>query len=142
LRSSIDTNVISAIWTAQSNHLEAKSLLTGARGRGALVICGVVYAELLAHPFVEPATTETFLTKMGIEVDCGMDQAVWREAGVRYRAHSERRRLAKAGAHRRRVADFVIGAHALLRADCLITFNASDFRHDFPELLIAPEINQ
>ncbi len=142
MRSSIDTNVISAIWTAQSNHLEAKTLLTGARDRGALVICGIVYAELLAHPFVEPATTETFLRKSAIEVDCSMDQAVWREAGVRYRAHAERRRRAKAGTHRRRVADFVIGAHALLRADCLITFNGSDFRHDFPELLLAPEVEK
>jgi predicted nucleic acid-binding protein len=39
---------------------------------------------------------------------------------------------------RRLLADFVIGAHALLRADRLVTFNGADFRSDFPELKIFP----
>jgi predicted nucleic acid-binding protein len=107
--------------------------------RGAVVICGIVYAELLAHPIMDPETTEAFLREANIEVDSAMDRTIWREAGLLYRAHSERRRRAKADAHRRRMADFVIGAHALLRADRLITFNGSDFRRDFPELRIAPE---
>jgi hypothetical protein len=142
LKSSIDTNVISAIWTAQPEQHEAKLLLTEAHERGALVVCGIVYAELLAHPLVKTAVTESFLEATGIELDCSMDKAVWREAGIRYRAYSERRRRAKAAGHRKHVADFVIGAHALLRADRLITFNGSDFRSDFPELRIAPDPGQ
>jgi predicted nucleic acid-binding protein len=119
--------------------VEAKSLLSDALSRGATLVCGIVYAELLSQPFVKPAITESFLEAAGIEVDCSMDHAVWREAGIRYRAYSERRRKAKAAEHRRRLADFIVGAHALLRADRLITFNGSDFRNDFPELRIAPD---
>jgi hypothetical protein len=138
LRSAIDTNIISEIWSAQSRHKEAKSLLSDALSRGAPLICGIVYAELLAHPLVKPAVTESFLEAAGIEVDSSMDRAVWREAGIRYRAYSERRRRAKTAEHRQRLADFVVGAHALLRADRLITFNGSDFRSNFPELRIVP----
>jgi predicted nucleic acid-binding protein len=141
LRSAIDTNIISTIWSAQSGHMEAKSLLSEALDRGALVICGVVYAELLAHPTVTPEITEAFLREAKNEVDCEMNKAVWHDAGIRYRSHSVRRRQSKALLHRRRIADFIIGAHALLRADRLITFNGSDFRSDFPELRIAPELS-
>jgi predicted nucleic acid-binding protein len=139
LRSAVDTNVISAIWTAQPEQHEAKLLLSESHTRGVVVICGIVYAELLAHPLVKPSLTESFLDAIGIEIDYSLDKAVWREAGIRYRAYSERRRQAKAAGHRKHVADFVIGTHALLRADRLITFNGSDFRSDFPELRIAPD---
>lgn len=142
MRSAIDTNIISEIWTAQSRHKEAKSLLSDALSRGAPLICGIVYAELLAHPLVKPPVTESFLEAAGIEVDSSMDQAVWREAGIRYRAYSERRRKARTAEHRQRMADFVVGAHALLRADRLLTFNGSDFKNDFPELRIAPDSGQ
>jgi predicted nucleic acid-binding protein len=139
LRSAIDTSIISAIWTDQPGTEIADTLLDEARERGALVICGIVYAELLAHPKVDAIFTERFFLLARIEVDYAMDKAVWHEAGMRYREHSERRRRAKAGSHRRLIADFVIGAHALLRADRLITFNGADFRRDFPELSIAPD---
>jgi predicted nucleic acid-binding protein len=139
LRSSIDTNILSAIWTDQPGTEIADSLLDRARARGGLLICGIVYAELLAHPKVNVDFIERFFESSGIEVDCAMDKAVWHEAGIRYRKHSERRRRAKQGPHRRLIADFVIGAHALLRADRLITFNGIDFRRDFPELAVVPE---
>jgi predicted nucleic acid-binding protein len=139
LISAIDTCIVSAIWTRQPNFLEAKSLLETALDEGALVVSGIVYAELLAHPTVEPATADAFFRKTMIEVDYAMDRAVWHEAGIRYRAYSERRRKAKHTTPRRLLADFVIGAHALLRADRLITFNRADFRRDFPQLRIAPE---
>lgn len=138
MRSAVDTNVISAIWTAQPEEREARLLLTEGRARGVVVICGIVYAELLAHPLVKPSVTESFIEAAGIEVDSSLDKAVWQEAGIRYRSYSERRRRAKAAGRRKHVADFVIGAHALLRADRLITFNGSDFRGDFPELRLAP----
>lgn len=139
MRSAIDTNVISAIWTAQPEQHEAKLLLTEANSRGALVVCGIVYAELLAHPLVKPAVTDSFLETVGIELDCAFDKTVWREAGIRYRAYAERRRKAKAAEHRKSLSDFIVGAHALMRADRLITFNGSDFRNDFPELRIPPD---
>jgi predicted nucleic acid-binding protein len=36
------------------------------------------------------------------------------------------------------MADFLVGAHALRSADQLISFNAADFKRDFPELSVLP----
>src|SRR5207248_6975021 len=95
LKSAVDTSVISAIWTAQPNLAEAKTLLTSALEHGALIVCGIVYAELLAHPRTDPALAEMFLADVGIQIDSAMSQAVWHEAGLRYRKYSERRRQSK-----------------------------------------------
>lgn len=140
MRSAVDTNMISAIWTQQPNHIEAKTILGKALDSGGLVISGIVYAELLAHPRMDSRTLEGFLFQTRIEVDDAMSRAIWREAGDRFRRYADRRKKAGANPHRRLVADFVIGAHALLNADRLITFNGADFRLDFPELAIAPDL--
>lgn len=137
MKCSIDTNVISAIWAGQSPQL-AKELLLEAATSGSLVICGIVYCELLAHPNVSPLAVESFLREFEMDVETDFGREVWREAGLRYRNYAERRRRAKHPSTRRLAADFVIGAHALACADCLITFNGADYRRDFPELKILP----
>ena len=139
MKSAIDTNIISALFGGEpSARMLAKSILAGLREEGALVICGVVYAELLAHPRVTPKEFSEFLRETDIEADFGSDQDLWLEIGVRYARYAGRRRRAKAGPQRRLLAHFMIGAHALLRADRLVTFNDADFRSDFPELKIFP----
>jgi predicted nucleic acid-binding protein len=40
------------------------------------------------------------------------------------------------GPPRRLLVDFVIGAHALLRADRLLTLDTSLYKQDFPDLKI------
>ena len=139
MKSAVDTNMISAIWTAQPNHVEAKTLLGESLKRGRLVISGIVYAELLAHPLMTSRGLDAFLEATGVELEHNLNKTVWQEAGIRFRNYAERRRRARQEWPRRLMADFVIGAHALLLADRLITFNGADFRRDFPELLIAPE---
>jgi predicted nucleic acid-binding protein len=139
LTSAVDTSVISAIWTDQPGTEMADALLDESRRHGVLMISGIVFAELLAHPGTNAGFAEDFFEKAGIDIDYTTDRAIWREAGLRYRAYGVRRRKAKHASPCRMLADFVIGAHALLRADRLITFNGADFRRDFPELRIAPE---
>ena len=139
MTSAVDTSVISAIWTDQPGTELADTLLDESLQRGILMISGIVFAELLAHPGTNAGFAEDFFEKARIEIDYATDRAVWREAGLRYRASGVRRRKATHASPRRMLADFVIGAHALLRADRLITFNGADFRRDFPELRIAPE---
>lgn len=139
MKSAIDTNIISALFGGEpSARMVAKGILAGLREEGALVICGVVYAELLAHPRVTPAELSEFLRDTDIEADFESDHRFWHEIGVRYARYTGRRRRAKTGSQRRLLADFMIGAHALLRADRLVTFNDADFRADFPELKIFP----
>ncbi len=139
MKSAVDSNVIvTLVGNEPSGSLEVEEILDEARRLGALVICGIVYAELLAHPRMTPALLTQFLAETGIEVDFETGRDIWHEAGLRYSRYAARRRKAKGGTPRRLKADFVIGAHALLRADRLITFDASGYRTDFPELKIAP----
>ena len=138
--SAVDTSILSAVLSDQPGTQVADSLLTEARDRGGVVICGIVYSELFAHPLMTGEIIEDFLQRTGLEVDYRLDKTVWKEAGIRFKKYAERRRRARQEWPRRLLADFVIGAHSLLHADRLITFNGADFRRDFPELLIAPEL--
>ena len=132
----VDTNVISAIWANEPNASSAESLLTESYARGPLVLCPVVYSELLCHPAVEAADAERLLADADVRIDFDLDQVVWREAGIRFRNYLERR--SRDAAPRRFMADFLIGAHALRSADRFISFNGADFKRDFPELTVLP----
>jgi hypothetical protein len=79
---------------------------------------------------------DEFLSTTGISVDFQMDEEVWRLAGRRFAKHAARRRAARAGQPRRLKADFVIGAHALLHADRLLTLDVRLYKQDFPDLKI------
>jgi len=143
LKSAIDTNVIAAlIGNEPSGALAASRILRDAARSGALVICGAVYSELLAYPGFTPAMLTQFLADTGIAPDFDTGRAIWHEAATRFAEYSACRRKARAGAPRRLLADFVIGAHALLTADRLITFDSAGYRNDFPELRMAPAKTQ
>ena len=133
----VDTCVISEIWSGQSLCREALAALRSARTRGEVVICGIVFAELIAHPAISPEAAMEFFDEARIRVDAEMPLEVWKEAGLRNRRYQGRRRKAGSREAKRPLADFFIGAHALLRADSLLTLNVDDFRRDFPELVIA-----
>jgi predicted nucleic acid-binding protein len=79
---------------------------------------------------------DEFLSTTGISTDFDIEEEVWRVAGHRFAKHAARRRATRGGHPRRLVADFVIGAHALLRADRLLTLDTSIYKQDFPELKI------
>jgi predicted nucleic acid-binding protein len=109
---------------------------TGARraAEGALVICPVVYAELLAHPKASPDFVDDFLAATDILIDFSIGESVWREVAARFAKYAVRRRASRGGSAKRLVADFVVGAHALIRADRLLTLDRSRYSRDFPEL--------
>jgi predicted nucleic acid-binding protein len=139
LKSALDTNVIVYLMADEPGlALSAETVLAEARRSGALVVCGAVYAELFAHPRLTAPLLTRFLADTGIEPEFDTSKQIWHEAGIRYARYASRRRKDGAGSPRRLLADFIIGAHALIRADRLITFNASDYKRDFPELKIIP----
>jgi predicted nucleic acid-binding protein len=107
-----------------------------ARSEGGLVICAPVYCELLAYPSATPRFIKEFLGETGIFVDFLLDEQVWQRAANAFVGYAERRRRSRGGSAKRMLVDFVIAAHALLRADRLMTLDASRYRRDFPKLHI------
>src|SRR5579863_2470436 len=134
MRTAIDTNVISALWSAEPLSRQVSAALDDATEVGGLVICAPVYAELLAHPKASAAFVDDFLNETGIAIDFDFGEPVWREVSVRFAKYAARRRASRGGSVKRLVADFIVGAHALLRADRLLTLDTSPYAKDFPEL--------
>ncbi len=134
--SAVDTNIISALWSKEPTARQMVALLTQAREAGGLVICAPVHAELQAHPEAGRSFVERFLDDTGIQVAFALSEAVWREAGEAYAAYAERRRNATGGQAKRLLVDFVVGAHALLEADQLLTLDAERYQTAFPDLKV------
>jgi predicted nucleic acid-binding protein len=134
LRTAIDTNVLSAIWSAQPAAAEAAAKLADAHAVGGLVICAPVYVELLAHPAVNRKFVDDFLGDTGIALDFDLDEPIWRCTAECFAAYAIRRRRSQGASPKRLLVDFVIAAHASLRADRLMTLDASRYRQDFPKL--------
>lgn len=134
----IDTNVISALWSREPQADRLARWLNEARYAGGLVICAPVEAELMAHPGASPAFVRAFLKDSGIRDDRSLRASVWQTAGEAFAAYAERRRLSGDGHPKRLLVDFVIGAHALLEADRLLTLDADRYRTAFPSLTLPP----
>jgi len=138
VRTAIDTNVLSALWSREPLASQMASLLGQVQSEGGLVISAPVYAELLAHPKATARFVDDFLTRTNIIVDFDLDKAVWREAGQCFAEYARRRRRSKGGSAKRLLVDFLIGAHARLRADRLFTLDASRYAKAFPQLEVVP----
>lgn len=137
MRTSLDTNILSALWSNEPNSSEIARRLGEAKQAGALLVSGVVYAELLAHPKASEAFVNNFIEHTGVTVDLRFQDAVWVEAGRRFAKYATRRRKAGGEGPKRLLADFLIGAHALLQADRLMTLDPARYKQDFPELRLS-----
>ena len=137
----LDTNIIVGVLEGEEMLAERVALILDRLAeQGSALIAPVVYAELLAAPSRSPALVDAFLAQTPVRVDWSLDEAVWRAAGLAYRAHVQRRHAEAAEAPVRRIlADFVIGAHAVQRQATLLTWDEAIFRTYFPGLTtVAP----
>jgi predicted nucleic acid-binding protein len=116
----------------------AQSLVREAAARGQLVVCAVVYAELSAFRRVTATMLDDFLRKGDIELDRDFSRSCLFRAGKAQQEYLQRRKHSGEIGRRGILADFLIGAHALDRADRLLTFNARDYRSYFPGLTLVP----
>lgn len=132
----IDTNVMSALWSREAGANRAQQLLYAARQAGNLVVCGPVFAELIAYPGTTVEFVDRFLRTTDIAVDVDLDRDLWQNAGKRFAEYAIRRRESGGDIPRRILADFVIGAHAASRTSGLISFNGTDYRNAFPKLRV------
>jgi predicted nucleic acid-binding protein len=131
----VDTNVISALLEADDVHAElAENALLTASKRGKLLICPVVYAEMIAKPKRQITTVDGFLSATRIEVDWNFEKQIWQVAGLGFQTYATMRKKQKLPEPRRILTDFLIGAHALERGFTLLTLDSRVYKTSFPKL--------
>jgi predicted nucleic acid-binding protein len=156
--SAVDTNILLDILIPQAPHADASEHgLSQSASLGALIISDPVYAELAAH-FPSRDRLDHFLADTGIRLDRSQTQALY-EGGRAWRQYrnrrprallcpqcgkSQRSRCMQCGAgispRQHVLADFIIGAHALVQADRLLTRDRGYYGRYFPRLKLADRV--
>ena len=125
-----DSSVLLDILTGDPVYGEASENCIGdALAREDVVVCDAVLAEVQAMLDTSVSLMDT-LTSLGIRYEPTQEAAAMR-AG-----HMNKRFRARGGKRERVVADFLVGAHALLQCHGLITRDAVFFRDYFKGLKI------
>lgn len=126
----IDTNVLLDVFLNDPRFGQASGKhLREALRLGAIVACAPVWAETAAV-FPERADFEKTMRTLGIQFS-PLTQNAAGEAGVAWKQYR-----AGGGKRLRMVADFLIGAHALIQCDRLLTRDRGFYRDFFHRLKI------
>jgi predicted nucleic acid-binding protein len=137
MTTAIGTNVVTALWDKDAVlSLAAEAALEKAFRRGRLIAAAPVFSELMAAPGRTESFVSTFFEENGIAIDWELSESVWRSAGRAFQSYAERRRKQKDSGARRILADFLIGAHALVGGYRLLTLDKGLYAAAFPGLAI------
>lgn len=112
----------------------AARVLSKLAEREPLLVCGTVYAELLAGPLRDESSLDSFFADTGIQIDWKFEEAAIRLAGRSYAIYADRRRKLGTEPPRRLLANFLIGAHAQICDYSLLTLDWKHFSSWFPDL--------
>lgn len=157
MTTAVDTDALLAILYDDEHADASQRALRQAYQDGRLVVTPVVFAELAADDqFASGADLDRFLTDLSIRVEEPSRQALFR-AGRQFQRYAERRpdgrqcpscgtertvvceSCGEALAPRQHVvADFLIGGHAVVDADALVTFDEGFYARYFPPLTVQP----
>lgn len=134
MRTALYANIVSPVWCGAPSAAAMAAQLSKVRAEGALVISAPVFVELSAVPGLDVHIVRKALAEMTIAIDFAMGEEVWQLAATKFADYAIRRRRSGGGSPKRLLTDFVIAAHASLRADRLMTLDASRYGTDFPQL--------
>ena len=124
----VDSNILLDIFIPDEFHFsESKERLTDACNQGTVIISEVVYAEIVPS-FDDKESLDRGLKELGV-IFSPADSSIAYEAGLRWKRYR-----AAGGTRDRMIADFLIGAHALMSADSFLTRDRGFFATYFPEL--------
>ena len=126
-----DTNILLDVFIPDTdNSPESGELLRVARQRGPLLVCDVVYAELVLQ-FENRDALDAALHSVGATVS-PINTDIAYTAGLRWGQYR------RAGGPRTRIlADFLIGAHAIATAEAFLSRDRGFYSTYFPELQAA-----
>lgn len=124
----VDTSIILDILIASPKNLqESKSLLEKGMREGKLIVCPLVWGEL--RPFFKSdEEMKGILSQMNLEYD-DFTPEVASLAGLHWKRYRENK-----GSRNRMLADFLIAAHAQLKADRFLTRDRGFYRTYFRQL--------
>jgi len=126
----VDTNVLLDVFFPDKRFaIESARLLKMAFNEGALVICDIVYAELVPQ-FKKRNLLDETLAKINISPS-SIDSDVAFLAGEKWDFYRR-----SGGKRERIITDFLIGAHASLKAGRFLTRDRGFYRSYFPDLFI------
>lgn len=129
----VDANVLLDVFIPSDEHgPRSREWLTEAYIAGSIVVCDVVYAEIVPS-FGDRLALDEALRNISVATS-PIDTSIAYQAGARW---MEYRRAG--GSRTRIIADFLIGAHALSTADVFLTRDRGFYSAYFPELKVVDD---